>query len=77
MFQRVTKDEIKDIIKSIKSWKASGKDNIPTGLFKAYGKLLYKTLALLVTNSFNAVYFPRKFKIIKITVLPKPNKIIA
>jgi hypothetical protein len=31
----------------------------------------------LVISSFNAVYFPRRFKIAKITVLPKPNKIIA
>jgi hypothetical protein len=31
----------------------------------------------LVTSSFNAAYFPRRFKIAKITVLPKPNKIIA
>jgi hypothetical protein len=77
MSQRVTKDEIKDIIKNTKSWKVPKKDNIPTGLFKACGKLLYKTFATLVTSSFNAAYFPRRFKIAKVTVLPKPNKIIA
>jgi hypothetical protein len=38
---------------------------------------LYKILAALVTSSFNAAYFPRRFKIAKVTVLPKPNKIIA
>jgi hypothetical protein len=75
--QRVTENEIEDIIKSTKSWKASEKDNIFTGLFKACGKLLYKTFAALVTSSFNAAYFPRRFKIAKVTVLPKPNKIIA
>jgi hypothetical protein len=31
----------------------------------------------LVISSFNAIYFPRRFKIAKITVLPKPNKTIA
>jgi hypothetical protein len=31
----------------------------------------------LVISSFNAAYFPRRFKIAKITVLPKPNKTIA
>jgi hypothetical protein len=31
----------------------------------------------LVTSSFNAAYFPRRFKVAKITVLPKPNKTIA
>jgi hypothetical protein len=31
----------------------------------------------LVTSSFNAAYFPRRFKIAKVTVLPKPNKTIA
>jgi hypothetical protein len=31
----------------------------------------------LVISSFNAAYFPRRFKIAKVTVLPKPNKIIA
>jgi hypothetical protein len=77
MSQRVTKNKIENIIKSIKSWKASEKDNIFTGLFKACGKLLYKTLASLVTSNFNAVYFPRRFKIAKVTVLLKPNKTIA
>jgi hypothetical protein len=38
---------------------------------------LHKTLAALVTSSFNAAYFPRRFKIAKVTILPKPNKIIA
>jgi hypothetical protein len=77
IFQRVTENEIKDIIKSTKSWKAPGEDNIFTGLFKACGKPLYKILAALVISSFNAAYFPRKFKVAKITVLPKPNKTIA
>jgi hypothetical protein len=31
----------------------------------------------LVTSSFNAAYFPRRFKIAKVTVLPKPNKTIT
>jgi hypothetical protein len=31
----------------------------------------------LVTSSFNAIYFPRRFKVAKVTVLPKPNKIIT
>jgi hypothetical protein len=77
MSQRVTKDEIKDIIKSTKSWKTPKKNNISTGLFKACGKLLHKTFAALVTSSFNAAYFPRRFKIAKVTILPKPNKTIA
>jgi hypothetical protein len=77
MSQRVIEDEIEDIIKSTKSWKAPGEDNIPTGLLKACGKFLYKTLAALVTSSFNAAYFSRRFKIAKVTVLPKPNKTIA
>jgi hypothetical protein len=38
---------------------------------------LHKILAALVISSFNAAYFPRRFKIAKITVLPKPNKTIA
>jgi hypothetical protein len=76
-FQRITKDEIKDIIKSTKFWKAPEENNIPTGLFKACGKLLHKTLAALVTSSFNAAYFPRRFKIAKVTVLLKPNKTIT
>jgi hypothetical protein len=74
--QRVTKNEIEDIIKSIESWKAPEKNNIFIGLFKACGKFLHKTLTALVTNSFNAAYFSRKFKIAKITVFLKPNKSI-
>jgi hypothetical protein len=77
IFQRVTKNEIENIIKSTKFWKAFGENNISIGLFKACGKLLHKTLAALVTSSFNAAYFPRRFKIAKVTILPKPNKIIA
>jgi hypothetical protein len=38
---------------------------------------LHKTLAALVTSSFNAAYFFRRFKIAKVTVLPKSNKTIA
>jgi hypothetical protein len=38
---------------------------------------LHKTFAALVTGSFNAAYFPRRFKIAKVTVLLKSNKIIA
>jgi hypothetical protein len=34
-------------------------------------------LAALITNSFNAAYFPRKFRTAKISVLPKPSKTIA
>jgi hypothetical protein len=37
---------------------------------------LHKTFVALVTSSFNAAYFPRRFKIAKVTVLPKPNKTI-
>jgi hypothetical protein len=77
IFQQITENEIKDIIKSTKSWKAPGKNNISIGLFKACGKLLHKIFVILVTSSFNAAYFPRRFKIAKVTVLPKPNKIIA
>jgi hypothetical protein len=77
IFQRITKNKTKDIIKNTKSCKAPEKDNIPTGLFKTCGKLLYKTLIALIISSFNAAYFPRRFKIAKITVLPKPNKTIT
>jgi hypothetical protein len=38
---------------------------------------LQKTLTALVISSFNAAYFPRRFKIAKVTILPKPNKTIA
>jgi hypothetical protein len=38
---------------------------------------LHKILAALVTSSFNVAYFPRRFKVAKMTVLPKPNKTIA
>jgi hypothetical protein len=38
---------------------------------------LRKTLTALVISSFNAAYFPRRFKIAKVTVLPKLNKTIA
>jgi hypothetical protein len=72
--QRVTADEIEGILRNVRPWKAPGKDNIATGLLKACGKPLHQTLAALITSSFTAAYFPRRFKIAKITVLPKPNK---
>jgi hypothetical protein len=31
-------------------------------------------LAALIISSFTAAYFPRRFRIAKVTVLPKPNK---
>jgi hypothetical protein len=38
---------------------------------------LHKTFIALVISSFIAAYFPRRFKIAKMIVLLKPNKIIA
>jgi hypothetical protein len=72
--QRITANEIKGILRDVRPWKAPGKDNITTGLFKACGKPLRQTLAALITSSFIAAYFPRRFRIAKITILPKPNK---
>jgi hypothetical protein len=74
--QRVTADEIEGILRDIRPWKAPEKDNIATELFKACGKFLHQTLAALIISSFIAVYFPRRFRIAKVTVLPKPNKIL-
>jgi hypothetical protein len=34
-------------------------------------------LAALIISSFNAAYFPRRFRTAKMSVLPKPNKTIA
>jgi hypothetical protein len=34
-------------------------------------------LAALITSSFNAAYFPRRFRTAKVSVLPKPNKTVA
>jgi hypothetical protein len=72
--QRVIADEIEGILRDVRLWKASEKDNIATGLLKACDKPLHQTLAALITSSFIAAYFPRRFKIAKITVLSKPNK---
>jgi hypothetical protein len=75
--QRVTADEIEGILRNVRPWKAPGEDNIATGLLKACGKPLHQTLAALIISSFIAAYFPRRFKIAKITVLPKPNKTLG
>jgi hypothetical protein len=76
-FQRVTADEIKGILRNVRPWKAPEKNNIAIELFKACGKPLHQTLAALITSNFTAAYFPRRFKIAKVTVLPKPNKILG
>jgi hypothetical protein len=68
---------VEDIFRGIKPWKAPGEDNIPAGLLKACGKPLYQVLAALITSSFNAAYFPRRFRTAKVLVLPKPNKTVA
>jgi hypothetical protein len=34
-------------------------------------------LAMLIISSFNAAYFPRRFRATKISILPKPNRTIA
>jgi hypothetical protein len=75
-FQRVIADEIEGILRDVRPWKASGKDNIATGLLKACGKFLHQTLAALIISNFTAAYFPRRFKIAKITVLSKLNRIL-
>jgi hypothetical protein len=76
-FQKVTADEIEGILRNVRPWKAPEKDNIATGLFKACGKLLHQILAALITSSFIAAYFLRRFRIAKITVLPKPDKTLG
>jgi hypothetical protein len=76
-FQRIIADEIKGILWDVRPWKAPGEDNIATGLFKACGKFLHQILAALIISSFIAAYFPRRFKIAKITVLLKFNKTLG
>jgi hypothetical protein len=75
--QKVTANEIKGILRDARPWKAPGEDNIAIGLLKACGKPLHRTLAVLVTSSFTAAYFPRRFRVAKVTVLPKPNKTLG
>jgi hypothetical protein len=77
LLTRVISSNIKNIFRGIKLWKAPGENNIPASLLKACGKLLYQMLAALITSSFNAAYFPRRFRTAKISVLPKPNKTIT
>jgi hypothetical protein len=74
---RVTSSDVEDILRGTKLWKAPGEDNILAGLLKACGKPLYQMLAALITSSFNAAYFPRRFRTAKMSVLPKPNKTVA
>jgi hypothetical protein len=75
--QKVTANEIKGILPDARPWKAPGKNNIAIGLLKACGKPLHRTLAALVISSFTAAYFPRRFRVAKVTVLPKPNKTLG
>jgi hypothetical protein len=77
MFQRVIMDEIEDIIRNSRPWKASENDGLPIGLLKACGKPLFRALAAFASNSFQAAYFPKRFKKARVTVLPKPNKTAA
>jgi hypothetical protein len=52
-------------------------NNMPAGLLKAYRKPLYQMLAALITSSFNAAYFSRRFRTAKVSVLPKPNETVV
>jgi hypothetical protein len=77
MFQRVTMNEIKDIIRNSRLWKAPKDDGLSIGLLKACGKPLFKALAAFASSSFQAAYFPKRFKKARVTMLPKPNKTAA
>jgi hypothetical protein len=77
VFQRVTSDEIEDILQNTKPWKAPEKDNIPAGLLKACGKPLYRMLVALIISSFEVTYFSYCFKMAKVIMLSKSNKTIA
>jgi retron-type reverse transcriptase len=68
---------IEDIIRNSRPWKAPGDDGLPIGLLKACGKPLFRALAALASSSFQAAYFPKRFKKARVTVLPKPNKTAA
>jgi hypothetical protein len=77
MFQRVKIDEIKDIIRNSRPWKAPEDNGLSIGFLKACGKPLFKALAAFAFSSFQAAYFPKRFKKARITMLPKPNKTAA
>jgi hypothetical protein len=77
LLTRVINKNVKNILRGIKPWKALRENNIPADLLKACRKLLYQMLAALITSSFNAAYFPRRFRTAKISVLLKPNKTVA
>jgi hypothetical protein len=70
-------NEIKDIIRNSRPWKAPENDGLSIGFLKACGKPLFRALAALAFSSFQAAYFPKRFKKARMTVLPKPNKIAA
>jgi hypothetical protein len=74
---RVISNNMKDILRSIKFWKAPKENNIPADLLKACRKSLYQMLAALIISSFNAALFSRRFRTAKVSILPKPNKTVA
>jgi hypothetical protein len=73
----MTMNEIKDIIRNSRPWKASEDDGLSIGFLKACGKPLFRALAAFASSSFQAAYFPKRFKKARITMLPKPNKTAA
>jgi hypothetical protein len=52
IFQQVTMDEIEDIIRNSRPWKASEDNGLSIEFLKACGKPLFKTLAAFAFSSF-------------------------
>src|SRR5271167_4172872 len=67
-------DEVRTAIRRQKAGKASGSDGIATDFLKAMGEPLVLAIASLLTASWNAGYYPARFREARTIVLKKPGK---
>ena len=71
---KITAEDVIEVIKRTKPWKAPGNDGIPAGFLKACGCSLAEKLATLIQASLDLEWFPSRFRNAKVVVLPKPGK---
>ena len=72
-FQNVNETDVKSVIKSLASNKASGYDKISARVLKDSCESIAPVISRLVTNSFQVASFPKAWKIAEVIPVPKES----
>lgn len=72
--EHVLESEVREIVKFLNSRKAPGPDNISNRIIRRFPDNIIKILTRIFNDCLRLSYFPSKWKLGKITAIPKPGK---